>query len=126
VPVYGKFAVLDRKLVQWEVGFTAGVGVGESEVVPRDKTYPGFTNILIQPNVGVNMRFFLTKWLTIQIGIRDYIFEDKFEPTNRSQMKDPTADDAKRDADGSLINNVMFQVGLSFWLPTSFEYTTFR
>jgi hypothetical protein len=25
-----------------------------------------------------------------------------------------------------VINNVMFQIGVSFWLPTSFEYTTFR
>jgi len=37
-----------------------------------------------------------------------------------------TADQAKANADGSLINNVMFQAGVSFWLPTSFEYTTFR
>jgi hypothetical protein len=37
-----------------------------------------------------------------------------------------TAADAKAHADGSLINNVMFQIGASFWLPTTFEYTTFR
>ena len=126
VPVYGKFALLDRKLLQWEIGFTAGIGVGQSEVVPRDKTFPGFTNLLIQPNIGVNMRFFITKWMTLQLGLRDYIFLDHFEPTNRSPTHDPTADEAKADADSSLINNIMFQIGLSFWLPTSFEYTTFR
>jgi len=37
-----------------------------------------------------------------------------------------TADEAKADADSAFINNIMFQIGLSFWLPTSFEYTTFR
>jgi outer membrane beta-barrel protein len=126
VPVYGKFALLDRKLLQWEIGFTAGIGVGQSQVVPRDKTFPGFNNLLIEPNIGVNMRFFITKWLTLQLGLRDYIFLDHFEPTNRSPMKDPTSDEAKADADSSLINNIMFQIGLSFWLPTSFEYTTFR
>jgi hypothetical protein len=26
----------------------------------------------------------------------------------------------------SLINNVMFQIGVAFWIPPSFEYTTFR
>jgi len=126
VPVYGKFALLDRKLLQWEIGFTAGIGVGQSQVVPRDKTFPGFTNLLIEPNIGVNMRFFITKWLTLQLGLRDYIFLDHFEPTDRSPKKDPTSDEAKADADSSLINNIMFQIGLSFWLPTSFEYTTFR
>ncbi len=126
VPVYGKFAVLDKKLITWESYFTAGIGVGQSEVIPRDTKYPGFTNFLIQPNVGVNMRFFLAKWLTVNIGIRDYIFVDKFEPTNRSPTMNATASDAAAHADSALINNLMFQAGISFWLPTSFEYTTFR
>jgi outer membrane beta-barrel protein len=126
VPVYGKFAVLDKKLITWEVYFTAGIGAGQSEVVPRDTKFPGFTNLLIMPNVGASMRFFLAKWLTVSLGIRDYIFYDKFEPTDRSPTMNATADQAKDNSTGSLINNVMFQVGISFWLPTSFEYTTFR
>lgn len=128
VPVYGKFAVLDRRLVTWEVYFTAGIGAGQSEVIPRDTKYPGFTNLLIEPNVGVNMRFFLAKWLTVNVGIRDYIFYDHFEPPDRPGMNNATAtaQGASDHSDGALINNVMFQVGLSFWLPTSFEYTTFR
>ena len=127
VPVYGKFAILDRKLVTWEVAFTAGIGAGMSEVIPRDTKLPGFSNLLIQPNLGANMRFFIAKWLTINAGIRDYIFYDKFEPTNRTVGgENATAAEAKENAFGALINNVMFQIGVSFWLPTSFEYTTFR
>jgi len=126
VPVYGKFAILDRKLVTWEVAFTAGIGAGQSEVIPRDTKFPGFTNFLIMPNVGANMRFFLAKWLTINIGVRDYLFLDKFEPVNRDIGMNATAEQAKENADSQLINNVMFQIGVSFWLPTSFEYTTFR
>lgn len=126
VPVYGKFAILDRKLVTWEVQFTAGIGAGQSEVVPRDNHFPGFTNLLITPNVGASMRFFIAKWLTVSLGIRDYVFYDHFEPQNRSDTMNATAADAKSNADGALINNVMFQIGLSFWVPTSFEYTTFR
>jgi outer membrane beta-barrel protein len=126
VPVYGKFAILDRRLITWEVAFTAGVGAGQSEVIPRDTKFPGFTNFLIMPNVGANMRFFLAKWLTVNVGVRDYMFIDKFEPTDRDIMTNATAAQAKANADSSFINNVMFQVGFSFWLPTSFEYTTFR
>jgi len=105
VPVYGKFAVLDHRLITWEAAFTAGIGAGQSEVVPRDTKFPGFTNLLIMPNVGANMRFFLAKWLTVSVGIRDYVFYDKFEPTDRSPMKNATADEAKDNATGSLINN---------------------
>jgi outer membrane beta-barrel protein len=126
VPVYGKFAVLDKKLVSWEVYFTAGIGAGQSEVIPRDTKFPGFTNILIQPNVGASMRFFIAKWLTVNLGVRDYLFIDKFEPTNRAVGMNDTASEAKDHATSSLINNIMFQIGVSFWIPTSFEYTTFR
>ncbi len=126
VPVYGKFAVLDKSLVAWEVYFTAGIGAGQSEVLPRDTKFPGFTNLLIQPNLGASMRFFLAKWLTINFGIRDYMFIDKFEPTNREVGMNDSASEAKENADSAFINNVMFQIGVSFWLPTSFEYTTFR
>ncbi|MBP9088052.1 MAG: hypothetical protein KBG15_18165, partial [Kofleriaceae bacterium] len=126
VPVYGKFAVLDKKLITWEALFTLGLGIGQSEVIPRDAKFPGFTNIVFQPNVGVSMRFFLTKMITVTFGVRDYVFVDKFEPTDRSATKNNTAELAKDNADSSLINNVMFQAGLSFWFPTSFEYTTFR
>ncbi len=126
VPVYGKFAVLDHKVITWEAYFTAGIGVGQSEVIPRDKTFPGFQNLLIQPNVGASMRFFLAKWLTVNFGVRDYLFLDKFEPTNRSLTMNATAADAEKNADSAFVNNIMFQIGLSFWLPTSFDYTTFR
>ena len=127
VPVYGKFAILDRRLVTWEVAFTAGIGAGQSEVIPRDTKLPGFTNLLIMPNLGANMRFFLAKWLTVNVGIRDYIFYDKFEPLERTVGgMNSTAAEAKAAADGALINHVMFQIAVSFWLPTSFEYTTFR
>lgn len=126
VPVYGKFAILDKRIVTWEVAFTAGIGAGQSEVIPRDTKFPGFTNFLIMPNIGAGMRFFVAKWLTVNAGIRDYIFIDKFEPTNRGLGMNDTATLAKDHADSSFINNVMFQIGVSFWLPTSFEYTTFR
>jgi outer membrane beta-barrel protein len=126
VPVYGKFAVLDKKLVAWETYFTAGVGVTQSEVVPRDPRFGAFTNLLITPNVGASMRFFLFQWLTVNVGIRDYIFVDKFEPIGRSETMYTTPEQAKEAADSTLINNVMFQVGVSFWIPPTFEYTTFR
>ncbi len=126
VPVYGKFAVLDKKLVHWEAYFTAGVGVTQTETVPRDPRFPGFTNLNITPNVGVSMRFFMTKWATINLGIRDYIMVDKFEPTDRSPTMNATASQAEANAEGTLINNVMFQLGVSFWIPPTFEYSTFR
>jgi outer membrane beta-barrel protein len=108
VPVYGKFAILDHSLVTWESFFTAGIGAGQSEIIPRDTKFESFTNLLIMPNVGVSMRFFISKWLTISLGIRDYIFFDHFESLNCSDTMFKSPEDAKAHADGLLINNVMF------------------
>jgi len=125
VPVYGKFAVLDKHLIHWESFFTAGVGFTQSEVIPRDPALQPFKNFLITPNVGAAMRFFITKFITVHVGLRDYIFVDKFENTNRPSTQ-VSGSAAKADAQSALVNNVIFQLGVSFWLPTSFEYTTFR
>lgn len=123
VPIYGKFAVLDNTVIHWETALTAGVGFTQSEVLPRDPALQPFTNMLITPNVGASMRFFLNRFLTVNIGIRDYIFVDKFESVSRTEAK---GDIAKENADSALVNNIMFQAGLSIWFPMSFEYTTFR
>jgi outer membrane beta-barrel protein len=123
VPIYGKFAILDDKIIHWETFFTAGIGFTQSEVVPRDPALQPFKNFLITPNVGASMRFFVKKWMTVDFGIRDYIFVDKFEAASRTEVD---GEEARDNADSSLINNVIFQAGLSFWIPPSFDYTTFR
>jgi len=123
VPIYGKFAVLGEKIVHWESLFTAGFGFTKSRVLPRDPQLPAFENFLLTPNVGVAMRFFLTKFLTVHVGVRDYVFLDRFEAAGRTESN---PDDARANADSVLVNNIMFQAGVSFWFPTSFRYTTFR
>jgi outer membrane beta-barrel protein len=123
VPIYGKFAILDQHIIHWETFFTAGVGFTQSEVIPRDPALQPFDNFLITPNVGASMRFFVSRFLTVNAGIRDYVFVDKFEAVGRTEV---SGEAAKENADSSLINNVVFQAGISFWFPTSFEYTTFR
>ncbi len=126
VPIHGKFAVLDEYIVHWETALTAGIGVTQSEVIPQNPSLPSFTNLLITPNAGASMRFFITKYLTFSMGVRDYVFIDRFEPSGRSPTNFASAQDAKDNADSSFINNVMFQAGIGFWFPPSFEYTTFR
>lgn len=123
VPIYGKFAVLDKHIISWETALTAGVGFTQSEVIPRDPALQAFKNNLITPNVGASMRFFISRFLTVNAGIRDYVFVDKFESVNRTE---PNGGIAKENADSALVNNIMFQAGVSFWFPMSFEYTTFR
>ena len=124
-PIYAKFAVFNRKIVHLEGYFTAGIGFTQTEIVPRDPALESWTNdFLITPNVGVTMRVFLFDWITLQLGVRDYIFLDKYEDRRRTAAQ--SLEEAMSEADTTLINHIMFNVGVSFWLPTSFEYRTFR
>jgi outer membrane beta-barrel protein len=116
VPLYAKIAMFNRRIVHWETFITAGVGITQSEVIPRSgNPADSFTNTLITPNVGIGARVFLTKWITFNIGVKDYIFVDQFEALQEGD-----------DPSGKLINHVMFNIGVSLWFPTSFRYTTFR
>jgi outer membrane beta-barrel protein len=124
VPIYAKFAVWNKYMVHWEGMFTIGVGVTESSVLPRDPALPGWDNFNITPNVGFQLRVFLASWITFNISVKDYIFVDKFESVMRTA--DMTVDQAKDNATSQLINNIMFGVGVSLWLPPTFQYTTFR
>ena len=82
-----------------------------------------FKNFLITPNVGATFRFFISKWVTVSAGFRDYVFVDQFEAQDRMEVN---GDLAKDNADSALINNIVFQLGVSLWIPPTFEYTTFR
>jgi outer membrane beta-barrel protein len=123
VPIYGKFTLFNKSIMHYEVFATAGVGISGTEIIPRDYRYDPFSNnFTLTFPVGLGGRLFLTKWLAIQAAFRSYILLDKFEPTTRTD--DVEAD--KGNASTDIVNNMMFNIGFSFFLPTSFKYTTFR
>ena len=129
VPVYGKFAWFNRSIISWEIWASAGVGVTITKVIPRDPANAGlaFTNTDLTPNVGLGSRFFLTDWLTVNFAVRDYILPDKFEPRpDGAAANITTSAQAKAQAQSALVNNVIFSVGVGFYLPTKFQYKTPR
>ncbi len=131
VPVYGKFAWFNRSIVSWEIWASAGVGATWTKVIPRDPANSAlaFTNTDLTPNVGIGSRFFLLDWMTINFGLRDYILPDKFEPAKQTEVGPPaitTAAQAKAQAHSALVNNVVFSIGIGFYLPTKFTYKTPR
>ena len=81
-------------------------------------------------NVGIGLRVFLTRWLAANIMIADYIFPEKLEslsiaPGPVGQPNNPTSpsNSATWLQDGaSVTNNVQAQIGISVFLPFSFNY----
>lgn len=152
VPIQGKFALFNRKIVNWEAYVTLGVGTFMSQVIPVKQSDPAFTNISAMFNVGIGSRLFLTRWLALNAFLKMYGYPDTFEPVanaafNRDTMAQPggvagggcakyftglqPGSDAfesaystcrKDNGNTTLSLDVVFGIGLSFFLPPKFEY----
>ena len=124
VPVYGKFALINKAIIPWEIYASGGIGWTRSEIIPRNPGDLGWTNDLLTANVAVGSRFFLFDWLTVNFAFRDYIMADKFEPTSRTSAM--PLDQVKAAADSKLVQNVMFYAGVGMYLPARFQYKSPR
>ena len=113
-----------------------------SEVIPRfESIHDPFKTITGQGNFAVGARTYIPnlKWMSINIGLKTWVFRDEYEPGNRGPATDQnaageTVDDpaldnaanAKKAAEKAFAFNSMFFVGVSFYIPPTFEYSTRR
>src|SRR5437763_1307547 len=109
VPFYGKFALFDRWIFQWEGYVQAGLGVIQTEWITRDPADRKATNYDIQWHVDIGTRLFLTKWLAIHAYLKDYMFVDSLEPASRGSAVG-SAPPPK--GDSNFIQNIVFCVGV--------------
>lgn len=119
VPFYGKFALFDRWIFNWEGYVQAGLGVIQTEWIPRDPANRSATNYDVFGVATIGTRLFLTKWLAIHAYLKDYLFSDSFEPASRM---DTGGTGPLPKGDPKFINNLVFGVGVGMFLPTGFEY----
>jgi outer membrane beta-barrel protein len=134
VPGYGKFGLFNKYILHWDVTLNAGIGVIWTEIIPVISTDPKtgnpmttFSNTNISPHFAMSTRMFVNDWLSLSIGLRDYIFLDKFEPLDRQRLPDPNnAADVKAHATSALTQNIMMFVSIGVYLPPSFQYKTPR
>jgi outer membrane beta-barrel protein len=133
-PFYGKIAVFNRALMHWESFIQVGGGVIQTKVIPRyESLHEGFTNTTGQGNFALGARFYgpKTDWISVNCGVRTWIYQDKLEPPERGpgptfQANLDDVDAAKAAGDKKLAFNVVFFLGVSFYFPTTFQYTTRR
>ncbi len=140
-PFYGKIAIFNRALLHWEGSLVVGAGGLQTQVIPRyEALHDPFTTVTGGGHFGLMGRFYVPKldWLSVNFGARTWVYADKAEPINRGPDSaliamgvgdDPTLDDpaaAKDAADFEVAFNVTFFLGVSFFLPSSFEYSTPR
>lgn len=133
-PFYGKIAVFNRALMHWESYVQVGGGAIQTQVIPRyEAIHEPFRHLTGQGNFAIGARFYGPRvdWISVNFGVRTWIYQDKLEPTERgpgpNQLDSLDSADAAKDAAvKKLAFNVVFFLGLSFYFPTTFQYTTRR
>jgi outer membrane beta-barrel protein len=135
VPMYGKFAGFGDFIFHYDAYIDGGVGLirtkPEAVIDPDNRKFDW--NNLINFDVGIGLRIFFSRWLAATLEVRDLMFFDKIEstkvatgpatvPVNPGDMTNPLNPATWYDPHEHFTNDVQMQVGLSVFLPTSFDY----
>jgi outer membrane beta-barrel protein len=122
VPAYGKFAGFGDFIFHYDIFIHAGAGaISTRPIAVIDPDNRSFSFVpKPQAQAGGGLRIFFNRWLAAVIEVSDYIYFEKLEnPTIAANPQDST----QWLAPGSyLTNNVQAQLGLSFFLPFTWEY----
>jgi outer membrane beta-barrel protein len=133
VPAYGKFAGFSDFIFHYDFFVLGGVGAISTRPIavvdPDNRTFTFKPKVAF--HVGGGLRIFFNRWLAATLEVSDYLFFDELEnPRTAAQgidpnTKKPFAQDTSTWLDpggASFTNNVQAQVGLSVFLPFSWEY----
>jgi outer membrane beta-barrel protein len=123
VPAYGKFAGFGDFIFHYDAYIVGGVGAISTR--PIAVIDPDNRNFQFEPkiafNAGFGFRVFVNRWFAIDAEVRDYVYPEKLESLSIDQTG--KADKSTwYQKNTSLTNAVQAQVGLSIFLPFSFEY----
>jgi outer membrane beta-barrel protein len=134
VPIYGKFAGFGDFIFHYDAYVDGGVGIIRTKPIPvidpDNRKFDTWSNN-INFDIGLGFRIFFNRWIAATLEVRDIIFFDKIENVqvasgstslSLSDKQNPLNPNTWYDPQNQLTNAVQLQVGLSFFLPTSFEY----
>ena len=108
-------------ILQYEMFFTGGVGVTGTEAIPRNAEHESFNHTALTFPIGIGFRLFVNRWLAVNLAMRDFMMLDKFEKLGRKEVSAANAKGETR-----FVNNLVVNLGVSFFFPLDFKYTTFR
>ena len=72
-------------------------------------------------NAGIGLRIFFNRWFAAMFELRDYIFPDRLENLDDS-APNPSDPSTWYEDQTRLTNNVQAQLGVSIFIPFSFDY----
>jgi outer membrane beta-barrel protein len=131
VPLYGKFAMFNEFIFQWDAYIVGGVGLMNTRPVPVvDPEVRRFDfDVRIAFNLGIGLRVFVTRWLAIFGEIRNYMYLEQLEALEVAlgeQRFNGPGDGLEGNTwvqdSVAFTSNVTVHLGLTIFLPFDFEY----
>jgi len=124
VPIYGKFAMFNEFIFQYDLYVLGGVGIMRTRPLPVvDPEVRSFDfDIRVAFNVGIGLRVFVTRWLAIFAEVRDYMYLEQLESLDVALGSGRTDAATWSQSSPAFVNNVTAHIGLTFFLPFDFEY----
>lgn len=124
VPASGKFAGFQNFIFHYDAYVVGGIGAISTRPIPVID--PDNRNFQYEPrlafNAGIGLKIFFNRWFAAVLEVRDYIFLDKLESTTDPDLMDDKTDESQWYGNSSLTNNVQAQLGVSVFIPFSFDY----
>jgi outer membrane beta-barrel protein len=122
VPIAGKFSGFADFIFQYDAYVLGGVGAISTRPIPTiDPDNRSFDwDPKLAFNAGIGLRIFFNRWFAVDLEVRDYIFADKIEAITISD--NPTDPNTWYDKSSHITNNVQAQLGVSVFIPFSFDY----
>lgn len=102
-PIYGKVALVAEQFLHFDLYALAGASaVGYNGPTGQPTGSKGY--MTVGGNLGVGTRVVLNRFLTVRAELRDLIYVEQVQPLPASSLR----------------NQFLFELGISFFLPTSF------
>lgn len=101
-PIYGKISLLAESFAHFDMYGILGASLVQYKGPPTTAAEQSTARMTAGGNVGVGFRFFLNRYITLRTEVRDLIYVEKaILPAT------------------TLRNQLMFELGVSFFLPTA-------
>lgn len=124
VPMYGKFAGFSNFIFHYDAYIVGGVGAISTRPIPvidpDNRSFQFKTKVAF--NAGLGLRIFVNRWLAANLEVRDYIFNEELENIVIARPSPAERNQSTWYGENRLTNNVQAQLGISVFLPFSWDY----
>ena len=124
VPMYGKFSGFGNFIFHYDGYLVGGVGGLFTRPIavidPDNRKFDYEARVAF--NIGFGLRIFLNRWFAVTTEIRDYIYIEQLENTTIAATQQEQQNRNTWFGEKPLTNAVQAQLGISVFLPFSWEY----